>query len=418
MKNCALVVGLGVSGLAACKLLESQGYGVLGFDDRRTEVGRRIFACEEIPWENVDFLLLSPGISLAHPVCLEAQKRGLKIVGEVEFALRQIQQKAIAITGTNGKTTVTLLATHILNQAGVKARALGNVGEPITSYLLQADPDEVLVIELSSYQLETLHSKAFLRGIILNITPDHLDRYQTMERYAEAKCHLQECIQGEGLFCVQEAVALEYSHLLKQPYATFGESQIHALLREIPALAEIAKAKHDLENILAAWILLEPFSLSEIQFLEGVRTFKKPEHRIEFIGEKEGISFYDDSKGTNLDAVIQAVATMPGPVILIAGGVDKGASYAPWKNAFLGKVKKLCLIGEAASKIHQELSADFAVECLSSLEEAVKIAVESASLGDCVLLSPGCSSFDMFRDYAHRGEVFQKCVADYRRGEV
>ncbi len=432
MDKKALIIGLGVSGLGAATLLHSQGYEIFGFEDRSKKVPdfvRLETDLEAIPWSRLELVILSPGIPPSHPVCARAVSEKIEVIGELELSLRHMKQKAIAITGTNGKTTVTLLTTHLLVSAGISARALGNVGTPLSSYLVHPDENEVLVIELSSYQLETIQTKAFLSGIILNITPDHLDRYGSMEPYAQAKCRLQECLQEGGKLTIHQSICSAYGAFLLPSYQTFGfgEKEGYSTTREearkegkiIYAIPDAyrKKGRHDLENILAAWILVEPFGITSEQFIHGLQTFETPAHRIEFVAEKDGITFYDDSKGTNLDAVVQAVATMPGPVILIAGGVDKGASYAPWKEAFSGKVKKICLIGEAAAKIRQELQADFEIVSLSSLEEAVAESIQSANTGDCVLLSPGCASFDMFRDYAHRGEVFQNCVAAYRERE-
>jgi UDP-N-acetylmuramoylalanine--D-glutamate ligase len=406
-----------VSGRAAAAFLLSQGKNVVATDKntelfsthpeilRLKELGLR---CEqEIEWESIDLVVVSPGVSPEHELYREARKRGIEVVGEAELALRHFKQPLLAVTGTNGKTTVTLLLEHILKAAGLKAKALGNVGDPLCSYLLHSDPEEVIVVELSSYQLETMESRVFDAGVILNITPDHLDRYSSMEEYARAKCRLQLSLKEGAPLWVHSSVKKEFGHMLHwNPLSTFDREKIEPLLpfryREM--------GKHETENAQAAWALLKGMAIPELLFTKALDTFKKPSHRIEWIGCWGDVSFYDDSKGTNIDAVVRAVDAMKGKVILIAGGVDKGASYLLWKEPFQNKVKEIITIGEAASKIENELKPFYKVRRAETLQCAVRMAAESAKKGDSVLLSPGCSSFDMFRDYKHRGEEFQRCV--------
>jgi len=329
------------------------------------------------------------------------------VIGEAELALRSLSQRAVAITGTNGKTTVTLLVEHILKTAGIKARSLGNIGEPLAAYAMQPDPEEVLVVELSSYQIETLTARAFDAAVILNISPDHLDRYSNMEGYAKAKCDLQKCLREEGALFVHHRVAEEFGYLLSEPYSIFDATSKTGWTWP----QSCAKwGDHDKENALAAWALCCTYGVSYTQFQNALDTFQKPPHRIEFVCEIDGVCYYDDSKGTNLDAVIQAVRAMPGPVLLIAGGVDKGASYLPWKGNLKGKIKRILVLGQAAEKIDSELGLYFEVEHVDSLLIAVEKAKCHAVKGDVVLLSPGCSSYDMFENYAHRGQEFQRCV--------
>ena len=414
-----LVLGLGASGLAAAEFLLSQGAKVLGIDSNRAHLETRLQSLglqvqhdsDPIDWNTIGRLIVSPGIDPKTAIYAQAKKRGVEIIGEAELALRHFKKPMVAVTGTNGKTTVTLMVEHILNAAGIKAKALGNVGMPLCSYLLHPGDEEAFVVELSSYQLETMHTPVFDAAVILNITPDHLERYPSMHEYAEAKCRLQFLLKGGAPLFVQTEAAREFSSLLlAKNYQTFEKVEDLIPLQY--------RVKHDRENVLAAWILCRPFSISNEQFCKALETFRKPPHRIEFVREVDGVSFYDDSKGTNIDAVCQAVGVMQGPVILIAGGVDKGASYLMWKEAFLGKVKKIIAIGEAAPKIYRELHPYFNIKLADSLSSAVEAAAGEAEKGDFVLLSPGCSSFDMFRDYAHRGEEFQYYVAQIegRRG--
>lgn len=429
-----IVLGLGISGMAALKFLLKKGIDVIGIDARcarpewvqSQELGR-YFQSETAPidWSLIKELVVSPGISPQHPIYAEATARNIPITGEAELALSYLTQKRlVAITGTNGKTTVTLLVEHILNQAGISSIALGNVGVALCDYLLSPGSEEVCVVELSSYQLETMKTAIFEVGALLNITPDHLDRYPSMHEYAAAKCHLESVVKGP--FFVQKTIFLEYPELLKRPLL-FGWDSSCDLWTDKVAIFEgerVAcllpivyknKGRHDCENVMAAWGICRHLGVSSAVFSQALETFQTPPHRIEWVSEINGVSYYDDSKGTNIDAVIQAVSSMQSDVVLIVGGVDKGSSYLPWKEPFSSKVKQIVALGLAAEKIIQELNPYFAVTRVDSLEKAVTLAASLAKKGDCVLLSPGCSSFDMFRDYAHRGEEFQKCVKNLVR---
>lgn len=401
----SLVIGAGVSGKAAVKFLIGQGHEVTLVDRnpeqlKGMELSERVHVCEESEFrdlDRIDEVILSSGVRQNHPFA-----KGKVVIGEAELALRNCRQRAVAITGTNGKTTVTLLVEHVLNHLGIPARSVGNIGKPLTEYFVHSNPEEVLVVELSSYQLETLHAPVFDGGVILNITPDHLDHYDSFDSYKAAKCYLQRCIKKGAPLLIHPESESVFGQFLTQPkmisYHDFG-----------------FKNRHDNENASSAFELVKLFDVSFDQFVHALKSFKKPSHRIEFVGEWEGVAFFDDSKGTNLDAVLRAVESMTGKVLLIAGGVDKGASYAPWIIPFANKVKKIFTIGQAASKIENELAPFFEISSCSSLEVAVKMAAQEAEEGECVLLSPGCASFDMFRDYAHRGEEFKRYVQSLRR---
>lgn len=412
----ALVIGLGISGLAAAKLLLRDGYEVVAIDRHALKLLSSPAICqlielgvsvlEESSLKEVcgfSLVIVSPGVTPNHPLYLKALIRGIEIIGEAELAFRRMHQPCIAITGTNGKTTVTLLVEHILRSAGKKARALGNVGHSLAEYFLAPDPEEIIVAELSSYQLETLTASAIDAGVILNITPDHLDRYKNMRDYAYTKCRLQLCIKPQGVFYVHEDILAEYTDLFMRPCIGYKPCD------HDPKLCN-SLAAHDRENMAAARVLTHPFGISYEQFLEGANTFNKPPHRIEYIANINGVNYYDDSKGTNVDAVIKAVDSMPGPVHLLAGGVDKGASYQVWQASFTGKVKKIYIFGEGSERMARETSTFCSVEIVGDLEKAVRAATLSAKKGECVLLSPGCASWDMFRDYAHRGEEFRRHI--------
>jgi UDP-N-acetylmuramoylalanine--D-glutamate ligase len=355
-----------------------------------------------------------------------AIKHGVEVLGEVELACRTLTQKCIGITGTNGKTTVTLLVEHILNFTGKKARALGNVGVPITQEIVDSSlQDNKIVCELSSFQLETMRSKVLDAAVVLNITPDHLERYSNMEEYAKAKIRIFDCLKPSALELVFEPTLKEFKSLFKhQTYTTYGyhsgcdyfidkeEIKLRGQsILPIPTLLHGVQS-HDVENQVAAYAICRHFGVTPHQFIEGLKTFKKPSHRIEYVTDINGVAYYDDSKGTNIDAVLRAVGTFQSPLILIAGGVDKGFPYTSWIQPFKGKVKLICAIGQSKQLIQQQLHEHFPIKVLDTLENAVAYAHEQAVKGDTVLLSPGCSSYDMFRDYKERGDLFQKCVLE------
>lgn len=345
-----LVIGYGVSGKSAAKFLTERGNSVSVFDDQIEGEAPDLDSCDRV--------VLSPGVALSHRLVQEALRRGIEVIGEAELGLRYLEGPAVGITGTNGKTTTTLLVTHVLNTCGLKAQALGNVGTPITS-----GGEGIAVVELSSYQLETMSVRVFDAVAITNITPDHLDRYGTFERYRAAKLRIRECAKGP---CYE------------------GDD--------------------------VAFSLCTHFGVTREQFDRACETFKRPAHRLEVIGCVDGITYINDSKATNVESVIYAISQVLGPIVLIAGGRDKGSSYAPWLKAFQNRVEKVCLLGEAKTRIRGALAGVISMEDYSSLEEAVEGARVACRAGGTILLSPGCSSFDMFSNFEARGEAFRKLV--------
>lgn len=457
-----LVVGLGLSGRSAASFLLRRGAKVLAVD-RSQEVldnnqsvadlkaiGMQV--CNECLFnlENLkhfNLIVVSPGIPKTNPIYQRASELGIEIIGEVELALREVSQRCVGITGTNGKTTVTLLVTHILNHSGVKAVALGNVGIPITAAIdkWSNNDAEVFVLELSSFQLETLKCRCLDFGVLLNITPDHLDRYDSMEDYALAKISILNCIKENGSIFVEDKCLEAFRPLFMSALTAnisvssvsygytskctiYSDSQkvyLNNFCSSTEARSILEKKQqfmlpsqyqnlqsHDIENIMAAFALCHSLNVPVQSFLDGLSTFKKPPHRIEFVRTYSEISYYDDSKGTNIDAVIRAVDSIQatGKIILIAGGVDKGFPYTSWLTAFDQKVKSICAIGQSAEKIKNDLGNSIPVILLETLELAVQHATDLASPGDAILLSPGCSSYDMFKDYVHRGKEFQRVV--------
>lgn len=433
-----LVLGMGMSGRSAAEFLIAHEALVHGIDRDAHLLASHpeiqilkqagLIVCPEKEFKNLsefDFIVISPGVPLSHPLVQRAQQEHIPIMGEIELGCQVAKNPMVGITGTNGKTTVTLLVTHVLLHCGQSAKALGNVGIPFTRELLDADSQSTIVLELSSYQIETLYHQCLDAGIILNITPDHLDRYQTMEAYASAKCEIERTLKSHGHLYIEEQAWQQYGYLFKsrQPrlygYSTacFIYTDLNSVYHDGRKVFELPSAlknkkSHDLENMLAAYALCADKGVPGEAFIEAWKEFKKPAHRIEFVIERHGVRYYDDSKGTNIDAVIRAVQTLDGPIILIAGGVDKGSAYTPWLKEFKDKVKLICAIGQAASKIREQLAAQLPIMIFNSLDEAVQQAAQSAQKGDTVLLSPGCSSFDMFKDYAHRGNEFQRLVRE------
>lgn len=406
-----LIIGLGVSGRSAAVFLLARHAFVSAIDCNHSSIdgaqmitGLRYIPSEsEISMDDFDCIVVSPGIPPSNYYYRKAIAAGIEVIGEVELACREMTQKCIGVTGTNGKTTVTLMITHILNNAGIKAQALGNIGIPLSSEQPKCD---VCVIELSSFQLETLKHPFLDMAVLLNITPDHLDRYPSMKAYAETKTLIEKCLKPGGALFVEENCLAQYHSLFQGKPLSYGYLSKSSLFTD-------QSPSHDLENILAAYAICHGCNVCDELFLEGLATFKKPPHRIEFIRSHLGVDYYDDSKGTNIDAVIRAVeAKTPkkGKILLIAGGVDKGFPYTSWRKNFNGKVKSIFAIGQSSVKIKEDLDGAIPVSLCDTLEKAVISAAAAAVAGDIVLLSPGCSSFDMFNDYIHRGQEFQRVV--------
>ncbi|MEM8727776.1 MAG: Mur ligase family protein, partial [Chlamydiota bacterium] len=302
--------------------------------------------------------------------------------GECRLSVRTCNSdRAIGITGTNGKTTLTLLLTHLLNFSGIKARALGNIGVSIADYACHPDPTEFLVIELSSYQLETMVTKGFDYGVITNVSPDHLDRYDTFERYKKTKYRLGELLrEGE--------IIDEDSYLQLTKNERYWKSKRDPILR-------------------AAWVVSQKLGIGWELFLAGIKSFKRPRHRLEKVGQFGGVTFINDSKGTNSHAVLYGLSQLKGPILLIAGGKGKGETFENWKKPFEGKVRRVFAIGEIALELKEKLEN---VTVCDGLEEAVGKAYRVSKTGETILFSPGGASFDRFQNYEERGNKFTECV--------
>ena len=352
-----LVVGLGISGKGAVKFLESLGEEVQGVD-----------SILEVDPFDFDQVVISPGVPLDHPLCHKAREKGIPILGEAELAARHLRQRCIGVTGTNGKTTAVEKITHVLREVGHKARAVGNIGVSLCEYLTRFDPEDVLVIELSSFQLETLATPFLDVALLLNISPDHLDRHGTFEAYRAAKLRIFDLLKSD------------------KKIAIFPESEYEV------------------------WQALKEFNVTPESAEKALLTFKRPPHRLEFVRDLEGVRYVNDSKATNVAAVLHALREIKGNVHLIAGGSDKGLSYTEWVSPFQGKVKKVYAIGESVKTLERDLQGSVDIDICHTLNQALQAAKRMAKEGEVILLSPGCASFDQFESYVQRGEEFKRLV--------
>ncbi len=445
-----LIIGLGISGKSAARYLLTTGSHVWAIDDKFSAIKASAeisklqsdgLKCIENPESfeklrllDFDLVVVSPGVPKNHPFYALAIQKNVPIIGEIELALRQFAKKnckCIGVTGTNGKTTVNFMLEHIFNENGISAKAVGNSGIPLTSLLLDSSVPmpEILAIELSSFQLETLQTPILDAAVLLNITPDHLDRYASMVEYAEAKAHIFACVKSDRISYVDENCYLAFKTILEKYslktygyrpscnlYSNFDQILWNGSIECALPLEYQGKVSHDLENMLAVYGIGREFGLATENIMRALLSFKKPPHRLEFVKEIEGVTYINDSKATNIDAVIRAVESIQTSIILIAGGVDKGSPYTPWLEPFAGRVKAICTIGQAAEKIKNELHHHFPIYPFKTFDEAIIFAAGLAQPTETVLLSPGCASFDMFSSYAHRGETFKTIINNLALG--
>ncbi len=436
------VVGMGLSGVAAAILLRKHGARVTLTDDKpREELSEEMKKLEGIDVNYrlrgiaPDLLLgsalivLSPGVPSDLPPIERARKAGVEIISEIELASSFCDAPLIAITGTNGKTTTTMLVYHILVRAGLKAGLAGNIEIPFSSVVLDG-PFDVIVLEVSSFQLENIRSFRPRVGVLLNITPDHLTRYNGMDDYAMAKFALFKnqstsdfavlnrddggIARTEGRissrvlkFSMREEIE-EGAFLRKEKLvARFEGAEMEVIeAGQIPLLG-----RHNVENVLAAIAATLPMGVTAECYEQAVKSFRAVEHRLEKVREKDGVLFVNDSKATNIDSLIKALESFDRPVILIAGGRGKKSSYAVLRPLVSAKVKAMITIGEDAPLLEEALGDIVPTQRAQTLPDAVKVAAALARSGDCILLAPACASFDMFRNYEHRGRVFKEAVA-------
>jgi UDP-N-acetylmuramoylalanine--D-glutamate ligase len=430
-----VVVGMARSGLAAAELLLTTGALVTAVDSGKlvqssvellAELGVPLRPQELDVITNCDMVVLSPGVPADIPEAQAARAKGISVIGDLELASWYLQGEIIGITGANGKTTTTAMVGHILQASGIAAQVGGNIGTPPASMVATSRRDQWNVLELSSFQLETTDSFRAHIGAALNITPDHLDRHYTLEKYAAAKARLF-ANQRPTDFAVLNAgdrIASGYAKETKGSvlwFAANGKVEAGASIdgsritlngqplmgvREVPL-----RGAHNVENVMAAAVIAQLAGATAAQIRSAVMSFPGVEHRIEFTRELSGVSYYNDSKATNVDAALKAIAAFPGNLWIILGGKDKNSDYSPLAEALAGKTKAALLIGAAARKIQSQLGNKIAVKCSDTLEAAIGEAHAHAQPGDTVLLAPACASFDQFENYEHRGREFKRLVA-------
>lgn len=432
-----LVVGLGATGLSVARHLSARAQPVRVIDSRaappalaalRTscpavEVG---LATLDPSWlEGVKRIVLSPGLSVDLPLVRAARARGLAVVSDIELFARAVDAPVAAVTGSNGKSTVVSLARHLLDAMGFDAAAGGNLGPPALD-LLDRHPD-VYVLEISSFQMETTESLHPQAAALLNISADHLDRHGSLERYAELKQKLIDAAQiavfneDDSLVCAigrahPHGVPFSTSHAPAQGYGIVDRDGERWLARDGMGLMPVAtlriRGRHNEGNALAALALAEATAGRPLAGIEALASFSGLPHRCERIAERRGVTFIDDSKGTNVGATIAALEGLKGPFVLIAGGQGKGASFAPLAQSARGKLTAAILIGEAAGELEQALAGVCPTLRAVDMPQAVARAAAQARPGSTVLLSPACASLDMFVDYADRGAQFAAAVRE------
>ena len=439
-----LVVGAGKSGIAASELLLDKKIETVLYDGNKDLDVEKLYEkapklkgmpvlLGELTDEQLrafDVAVLSPGVPTDLPVVERMRAQNVCIWGEIELAYSFAKGRLIAITGTNGKTTTTALTGEIMKNYFKDVRVVGNIGIPYTSEAATMTDETVTVAEISSFQLETIHEFHPEISAILNITPDHLNRHHTMENYISAKEAITRN-QTKDDYCVlnyeddvlrvfgeeTEATPFYFSSKRELPVGIYlKDGEIIYRNQEVVPVCRVEElmllGTHNYENVMAAVAIAALYGVPMETIRKVIKGFSGVEHRIEFVMEKDGVAYYNDSKGTNPDAAIRGITAMNRPTILIGGGYDKQSEYNEWIESFQGKVKKLILLGETKEKIAMTAEkygfTDYAF--VDSLEDAVRCAKEEAKAGDAVLLSPACASWDMFRSYEERGEKFKDLV--------
>lgn len=434
-----LIVGLGATGLSCARFLNAQGAEIAVTDSRTAPPSLEILR-NELPdiavfvggfdadaFMSADVLVVSPGISLREPLVAEARARGVEILGDVEIFAHYAQAPVIAITGSNGKSTVTSLVAEMARESGVKTAMGGNIGTPVLDLL--AEQPDLYVLELSSFQLETTTSLEPAAAVILNISEDHMDRYSSLSDYTAAKMRIY---HGEGALVINRDDAQVRATLamvqhgrpvvrfgLEQPAATdFGlcehegetwlcRGQEHLM----PERDLKIKGRHNTANALAALALGQLAGLKRAAMLSVLQRFPGLPHRCQWIRERQGVIWYNDSKATNVGAALAAIRGIPArKLVLIAGGQGKGQDFTPLRDAVAQHCRAVVLLGEDAARLQQDLADTVPLITVSSMSEAVTAAAKLAQADDAVLLSPACASFDMFSNYIQRGEQFIQAV--------
>ena len=441
-----LVVGLGKSGVASALFMKERGARVTVSDTKSGDELRN-----EIPvlldhgitvetgghgdrtFRGQDLIVVSPGVPVDAPPLVQARAAGENVIGEIELAAQFLPGPIVAITGSNGKTTTTTLTGEIMTAAGFAALVGGNIGTPAISLADRAQPETVIVLEVSSFQLETIQTFRPKVAVVLNVTPDHLDRHRTVEVYVDAKARIFEnqqasdfaVLNADDPICVTLAARtraqvfwfsrqkeVQHGAWVRDGNIVFRDASGQ---KEVLQVSEIPlKGAHNLENVLAAACAGALMGCSPEKIRQAVRDFKAVEHRLEFVATIRGVDYYNDSKATNVDATIKALESFPANIHLILGGKDKGSDYTVLNDLLRQRVKRVYTIGAAAAKIESQIisskSGGPELVHAETLENAVRKASAVAQPGDVVLLAPACASFDQFKSYEHRGKVFKEIV--------
>ena len=433
----AVIVGMGRTGLSVARHLQRCGYGIAVTDSREAPpelagvkalgaaVVTRTGGFDARLLEKADIVVTSPGVPLDDPFFVQARARGLDIVGDIELFARAADAPVVGITGPNGKSTVTTLLGRMAERAGVRVRVGGNLGQPALD-LLDRGPVDLYVLELSSFQLDTTHSLKLKAAVVLNVSADHMDRYATLDAYASSKARIYAGSETA-------VVNADEPEVVKMPRA--GQRVISFSLRDagadfgivtppgdgapwlarrgaalLPLAALRIPGRHNAANALATLALGDALRLPLTPMLDELREFTGLPHRAQWVAEIRGVRYINDSKGTNVGATLAAVGGMAGPLIVIGGGDGKGQDFTPLAAAFRGKVRVAVLLGRDAGLIETALAGVCHTARVATMEDAVQAAARFAQPGDTVLLSPACSSLDMYRDYAQRGAVFAAAV--------
>jgi UDP-N-acetylmuramoylalanine--D-glutamate ligase len=444
-----LVVGAARSGGAAAEFLLSRGARVILTDlkcdqplnqtlaslqalaARTGELVLELGGHRNEIFQKCDLVVLSPGVPATLVYLEESRRRGIPIIAEVELAYRHLKGMILGITGSNGKTTTTTLIAEILRASGRNARVAGNIGVPLVSFVQGSQPGDIYATELSSFQLECIQSFRPKVGAVLNLTPDHLDRYTSFGEYIEAKSRIfmnqaatdLAVLNADDQRTLAMATALRsittfFSRRSEPARGTFVRSE-RVIYRDRQGETDLfdkreilMKGSHNLENALAACAIVMPVGASPEGAARVMRTFRGVEHRLEWVAEIAGVQYFNDSKATNVDATIKSLEAFPGHVLLIAGGRDKGADFTLLRPLVRQKVTQLILRGEAAGKLREALHDTAEITDARSLPDAVGLCRQIARPGDVVLLAPACASFDMFQNYEERGRVFKAAVRE------
>lgn len=414
-----LVAGMGKSGVAAVNLLREKDADVSATDEKQVEaLPVPLLPQTAETFMQFDLIVLSPGVPVDIPAVVAAQNAGIPVIGEVELASYFLRGPIIGITGSNGKTTTTSMVGHILQSARVPCQVGGNIGTPPTAMIATSRDDQWNVLELSSFQLETIDEFRAQIALCLNVTPDHLDRHGTLKKYAAAKARLFETQQPgatavlneDDPTCVRFASQTQAAVRWFSVTSDLSEGWLYLDGQPLIEAAHVPlRGLHNLQNTLAAANACRIAGATPHAIADGIRSFPGVEHRLEFVRERNGVQYYNDSKATNVDATIKAIEAFGSGLWLILGGKDKNSDYTVLREKLEGKLRKLLLVGSAAEIIASQLSG-LSSEDVRTIPAAVEFAAREAVPGDIVLLAPACASFDQFDNYEHRGRVFKEVV--------